>query len=78
MPDADISREVLGVHQPPACFSIAHPMGFVELEGVRYEVGLARNGQPLVKHPTTGRYFFFAWSVLVSVAADAFNHHAAH
>lgn len=76
MDELDISNEVLGVHQPPSCFSF-YPMGVVELEGVRYEVGLARNGQVIVKHPTSGLCFFYALSVLVSVAADAF-HHATH
>jgi hypothetical protein len=71
MVELDTDHEVLGLHTPPACFSIAQPLGFVELAGTRYEVGLARNGQPLVKHPTTGQYFFFSWTVMVSVVADA-------
>lgn len=71
MVELDTGQELLGLHTPPACFSIAQPLGFVWLAGTRYEVGLARNGQPLVKHPTSGQYFFFSWTVMVSVVADA-------
>lgn len=71
MVELDTGNEIVGLRTVPVWLKLAQPLGTVDLAGTLYEVGLARNGQPIVKHPTNGQCFFFSWTVMVSVVADA-------